>query len=83
MRSSLRLAGFYCGRRFLGTSLGRALGEGSSSEKSTPPAFDLEERLKPLLRFKHVTALEADVLAAHRTYLSVVIDDEHGLGATS
>ncbi len=27
--------------------------------------FDLEERLKPVLRFKHVKALEADVFTEY------------------
>jgi len=42
-------------------------------------AFDLEERLKPVLRLKHVKALEADVLTEYGAHLGIVVDDEHGL----
>jgi len=44
-----------------------------------PRAFDLEERLKPVLRLKHVKALEADVLTEYGTQLGIIVDDEHGL----
>jgi len=42
-------------------------------------AFDLEERLEPVLRLKHVKALEADVLTEDGTQLGIIVDDEHGL----
>ena len=40
--------------------------------------FDLEERLKPVLRLQYVKALEADVLTDDGTHLIIVVDDEHG-----
>ena len=42
-------------------------------------AFDLEKRLEPVLRLKHVKALQADVLTEYGTHLGVVVDDEHSL----
>ena len=42
-------------------------------------AFDLEERLKPVLCLKDVKALEADLLTVDGTQLGIVVDDEHGL----